>query len=198
MEYGVMCFRGYYPESPHKPNQDAFSVLTPDDLGEPDKALFGVFDGHGQFGDLCARYAATEIPKGYIDRLTGTHDDEQKIMMEMSTTSTETNINLHKSRTDDTLSGTTAVTAFLIDDVFYVANVGDSRAIIIQKNDVVASLSTDQTPYRRDERNRVRKTGCRVMNMDQLEGHEPIHDDWEMTLGEEVDEDGDPPRIWSP
>lgn len=62
---------------------------------------------------------------------------------------------------------------------------------------VPKALSTDQTPYRRDERARVRKCGARVLNMDQLEGLEAIHDDWDMNLGDEVDEGGDPPRIWS-
>jgi serine/threonine protein phosphatase PrpC len=62
---------------------------------------------------------------------------------------------------------------------------------------VAKALSTDQTPYRRDERARVRKAGARVLNMDQLEGLEAIHDDWDMNLGDEVDEGGDPPRIWS-
>ena len=78
---------------------------------------------------------------------------------------------------------------------------GDSRAIVGLKNGAggidVKPLSTDQTPYRRDERARVRKCGARVLNMDQLEGLEPIHDDWDMNLGDEVDEGGDPPRIWS-
>lgn len=81
-----------------------------------------------------------------------------------------------------------------------MSNVGDSRAIIAKeegKDLVPKALSTDQTPYRRDERARVRKAGARVLNMDQLEGIEPIHDDWDMTLGDEVDEGGDPPRIWS-
>lgn len=105
---------------------------------------------------------------------------------------------LHKSRTDDTLSGTTSICAMLVDEMFIVANVGDSRAIMVGQGNVITPLSTDQTPYRRDERNRVRKTGARVMNMDQLEGHEPIHDDWNIKLGEEIDDDGDPPRIWSP
>lgn len=49
---------------------------------------------------------------------------------------------------------------------------GDSRAIIIKDEGgqlVPKPLSTDQTPYRRDERARVRKCGARVLNMDQLE-----------------------------
>ena len=53
-----------------------------------------------------------------------------------------------------------------------MSNVGDSRAIIVKDEAgqlVAKPLSTDQTPYRRDERARVRKCGARVLNMDQLE-----------------------------
>lgn len=33
--------------------------------------------------------------------------------------------------------------------------------------------------------------------MDQIEGLEPVHENWdELNLGEEIDEGGDPPRVW--
>ena len=68
------------------------------------------------------------------------------------------------------------------------------------------ALSRDQTPYRRDERIRCRKAGARILSLDQIEGLEPVDeedeteegDGPEMILGEEIDEGGDPPRIWSP
>ncbi len=84
------------------------------------------------------------------------------------------------------------------------------------------ALSRDQTPHRRDERVRIRKTGARILSLDQIEGLEPIdkddaeHDEekWlvgarkggeksgevggEMILGEMLDEGGDPPRVWHP
>ena len=68
------------------------------------------------------------------------------------------------------------------------------------------ALSRDQTPYRRDERIRCRKAGARILSLDQIEGLEPVNeedeteegDGPEMILGEEIDEGGDPPRIWSP
>ena len=37
----------------------------------------------------------------------------------------------------------------LVDEVFFVANVGDSRAIMVGRGDSITPLSTDQTPYRR-------------------------------------------------
>ncbi len=100
-------------------------------------------------------------------------------------------------------------------DTIYVCNVGDSRAIVgsdsqssaqLFANSSVAPpklvakpLSADQTPYRKDERERVKKYGARVMSMDQIDKIEPMHENWgDLTLGESIDEGGDPPRVWSP
>jgi len=137
---------------------------------------------------------------------------------------------------DDSLSGTTSISAYIqgrrnrITD----SNVGDSRAIIGQRirrqsSDKIGRggsdagtvdtsdssthgslravpLSRDQTPYRKDERIRIRKTGARILSLDQIEGLEPVPDEDEddgddggdIILGEEIDEGGDPPRVWSP
>uniref|UniRef100_A0A7S3JNH7 cGMP-dependent protein kinase n=1 Tax=Aureoumbra lagunensis TaxID=44058 RepID=A0A7S3JNH7_9STRA len=35
------------------------------------------------------------------------------------------------------------------------------------------------------------------MTVDQVEGREPIHENWGTRLGEEIDEYGDPPRVWN-
>jgi len=84
----------------------------------------------------------------------------------------------------------------------FVSNVGDSRAIIVSKNPdgryVAVAMSSDQTPYRQDERERVKKCGARILSMDQIEGLEPIHENWgTLKVGDEIDEGGDPPRVWS-
>lgn len=104
---------------------------------------------------------------------------------------------------DDSLSGTTSISVLLRGRTMYISNVGDSRAIIVSKTDddrlVAKPLSSDQTPYRKDERERCKKYGARIMSMDQIEGMEPIHENWgDLNLGETIDEGGDPPRIWSP
>ncbi len=102
------------------------------------------------------------------------------------------------------LAGTTSVSCYMNAGKLYISNLGDSRAIIVSRGKngrgtVVKPLSKDQTPYRKDERDRVRKYGARIMSMDQLDGLEPIHDNWrELTLGEDLDEGGDPPRLWHP
>jgi serine/threonine protein phosphatase PrpC/CRP-like cAMP-binding protein len=135
---------------------------------------------------------------------------------------------------DDTLSGTTSITCYIHGDrnKVTVCNVGDSRAVLgkrMNRESYSASavgngdgkekyykalpLSRDQTPYRRDERKRIRKygAGARILSLDQIEGLEPIladidddeNDDAvygknDKELGKEIDEDGDPPRIWHP
>jgi serine/threonine protein phosphatase PrpC len=72
-----------------------------------------------------------------------------------------TNKAMHRSATvDDTLSGTTGIVVVVRGDVLYVANVGDSRAIVgLEAEDQLkfGALSNDQTPFRKDERERVKK-----------------------------------------
>jgi serine/threonine protein phosphatase PrpC len=82
-----------------------------------------------------------------------------------------------------------------------VCNVGDSRALLGRKVEngsiLPIPLTRDQTPYRRDERERVKKEGAEIKSIDQLKGREPMHDDWgDMVHGEIVNIKGDPPRVW--
>lgn len=58
----------------------------------------------------------------------------------------------------------------------FVANVGDSRAIVCAKQpgeeSTVRPLSVDQTPFRKDERTRIKQAGGHVLTIDQIEGLE--------------------------
>ena len=54
---------------------------------------------------------------------------------------------------------TTAITAFFSGTELIVANVGDSRAVLAERRGgriIAHALSSDQTPYRQDERQRIR------------------------------------------
>ena len=101
---------------------------------------------------------------------------------------------------DDMMSGTTAISVMFDGPTICVGNVGDSRAIVASIIDhsqpysyAVEPLSIDQTPFRRDERDRVKRCGARVLTMDQIEG---LRDPNDQDFGEEEDDDGDPPRVW--
>ena len=84
---------------------------------------------------------------------------------------------MHRSsKVDDSLSGTTSISVIFHGKKMTICNVGDSRAIVGQKtggrpDDPLRAmpLSRDQTPYRKDERQRVKKCGARILSLDQIE-----------------------------
>lgn len=63
-----------------------------------------------------------------------------------------TNAQLHRAAVDDSLSGTTACVALVRGPMLYVANVGDSRAVLALRGPggklAARDLSSDQTPFR--------------------------------------------------
>ncbi|CAA3022131.1 probable protein phosphatase 2C 35 isoform X1 [Olea europaea var. sylvestris] len=191
LEYSVLTQRGYYPETPGKENQDSYCIRT-NIQGNPDVHFFGVFDGHGQFGTECSNFVK--------DRLVNILSNDAVLLddpvMAYSAAFLAANDELHNSDIDDAMSGTTAITALVVGDELYVANVGDSRAVLAVKegNKVLAQdLSCDQTPFRADECQRVKLCGARVLSTDQVEG---LKDPGIQSWGDEETAGGDPPRLW--
>lgn len=253
LRYAYFSQKGYYPDDPHKANQDAYSVVERFGSGESNDAFFAVYDGHGRDGHLCAQFARDNMPRCLArhinkfkqqeaprhkqqlnrlvtksanpgDALSYIELSREQIQQAALRAHVECNLAMHKDPSlDDSLSGTTAISAYIHGrrNRITICNVGDSRAVLGKVTDTTAPgpgfgpgrgqtlkafpLSRDQTPYRRDERVRIRATGARILSLDQLEGLEPINDnddsaneDGDLELGEELDEGGDPPRVWSP
>ena len=46
----------------NKANQDSY-VICENILGNDSSHLFGIFDGHGEYGDYCSYFAASEVIK---------------------------------------------------------------------------------------------------------------------------------------
>jgi serine/threonine protein phosphatase PrpC len=203
MKYAYVSQRGYYPHALGKANQDSYTICE-SMLGDPNCHFFGIFDGHGEHGDHCSYYCAEKTPyflqqalmeKGGTNALNDIKTRDEIFHKSFDIT----NLSLHKSNIEDNLSGTTGITVLLKDSTLHVANVGDSRAIIAGQVDgylKYSALSSDQTPYRADERERLKKCGATIMTLDQLEGREPIHENWGAETGDTIDESGDPPRVW--
>jgi hypothetical protein len=138
--FGVICFRGYYPDSkstliplfvlkllvtyhcsnirtqqtaPYKANQDEYAVINPAKWGAADKAMFAVFDGHGHVGEKCARFTASNLPPAVI-AASEKFTSDALVKSTLSKTFIDVNKKLHvASDIDDTLSGTTAVVAMV-------------------------------------------------------------------------------------
>lgn len=193
--YAAASQRGYYPSQADKANQDSFAVHI--DMNGTGKHWFAVYDGHGPVGEKCSAFACENVAKEFSKQLKAGATKQQA----MSRAHVTTNRALAASPIDDQQSGTTAVTMYLDGRDLLVSNVGDSRVMLgtVDASGKLSAraLSTDQTPYRRDERERVKKYGARVMTADQIDGVEPIHENWDCNLGDEIDDGGDPPRIWA-
>ncbi len=202
LRYAYRTQRGYYPDDMSKNNQDAFKVIK-NLNGNNNLAYFGVFDGHGKVGDKCSYYVRDSIEQKLKMYIGASPITDPKFDEKFSKCYTSINQEMHKSNVcgfDDLQSGTTAVSVYMEGLKLKVSNIGDSRCIVaeMQPNGKLKAipLTQDQTPYRKDERERCKKRGARIMNMDQLDGLEPYHENWGLNLGEQCDEEGDPPRIW--
>jgi len=61
VQYAALTQRGYYPDNPHKENQDSYFIKDEKfGSGEGD-AFFAVFDGHGDTGHDCAIFAKQKL-----------------------------------------------------------------------------------------------------------------------------------------
>ncbi|XP_031094178.1 protein phosphatase 2C and cyclic nucleotide-binding/kinase domain-containing protein-like [Ipomoea triloba] len=191
LRYSFLSQRGYYPDALDKANQDSFCIHSPFGTS-PDDHFFGVFDGHGEFGAQCSQFVKNKVCENLLRNSTFDVDAAEACNAAFLTTNSQ----LHADILDDSMSGTTAITILVRGTTIYVANSGDSRAVIAEKkgNDIVAvDLSVDQTPFRPDELERVKICGARVLTLDQIEGlKNPDVQCWDTEEGD----DGDPPRLW--
>lgn len=165
LNYCYVSQRGYYPDALGKANQDSY-IVCESILGDRNCNLFGVFDGHGETGDKCSHFAAQHLCTNLAQELQekgglkAMDNGSAAVMEVLNAAHSKANYSLHNSSIDDALSGTTAITVLQKGDRLIVSNVGDSRAIIAQEIDgklVYSPLSNDQTPYRKDERERLKK-----------------------------------------
>ena len=166
LEYAFVSQTGYYPEQLNKPNQDKVAVHAPFTPPVPPAApppttntmcFFGVFDGHGTHGDSCAEFARDHVPINFASTDAYKHGDFERAFHD-SYVSTNADMHLQEryGKFTDMLSGTTAICGMVAGRTLYVANVGDSRAILCVRDESgklrAEPLSIDQTPFREDER----------------------------------------------
>nr|GMD79606.1 probable protein phosphatase 2C 35 [Ipomoea batatas] len=165
LEYSVLTQRGFYPDFPEKENQDSYCIRR-ELQGNPNIHFFGVFDGHGQFGTECSGFVKDRLVEILSNDVQLVEDPVRAYISAFSTANEE----LHSSNIDDSMSGTTAITALVIGDMLYVANVGQMSE-------------------------RVKLCGASVLTVDQVEGNkDPSIQAW----GDEETGGDDPPRLWVP
>lgn len=116
--------------------------------------FFGVYDGHG--GDRAAEFVANNL---HLNIAASTEDDYEDTIKDGVAT-TEKKL-LAKAQANDWIDGTCAIFALLENNNLYVANIGDSRAVL-SRNKQALALSEDQKPDRDDEKDRIEAAGGKI------------------------------------
>jgi len=131
----------------------------------PRCSFFGVYDGHG--GAACADFlrdqlhqlivkdaAFPENPKLAIERAFA---EAERLFLDFA----ENQSVAETGQVDR--SGSCAIVALIVGDMCYVANVGDSRAIMsVDGGEKVLLLSKDHKPESDEERARIEENGGRI------------------------------------
>jgi protein phosphatase PTC2/3 len=117
-------------------------------LGNKNYHFFAVFDGHG--GNQSAKYCAKHLYPNLLQELKKKSDPDC-----FNSAFKKTDLDLISKSIDD---GTTACTVLILEDSWkfriFCANVGDSRCILIQKNEV-HRMSHDHKPTEPKELQRI-------------------------------------------
>ena len=118
--------------------------------------FFAVCDGHGMFGQEISSYVKYSLPQ-----MLSQQDMENDAHVKLEKTFVKIHEEL-KNFSDCSRSGTTCCSVFFNGRYLICANVGDSRAIVINSSGRVTQLSTDHKPDLPQEKNRIIKNGGRV------------------------------------
>jgi len=120
------------------------------------KLFFGIFDGHS--GVRCANFMAKELPDKLLQH------PEFKTNPSLALHEVFLDLDkqwLSKAAEGDIKDGSTAVVAVLRGEQLYVANLGDSRAVICEAG-LAMPLSVDHKPENLLEKNRIERNGGAV------------------------------------
>jgi len=170
--------KGVVPYNRNKVNQDRGVVkfALRDDV---DMSLFGVMDGHGEFGHFVAAFVQEKLPQNIVAQ----EDLKTKTPKAITSAVKRTCEQLATTSINVAFSGTTAVFGVRVEDKLYVANIGDSRCVLCRYTDgdhfQAIPLSFDQKPENPKEKARILKAGGRVEPLPGPPG-----------------EDCGPPRVW--
>ncbi|XP_036412746.1 protein phosphatase, Mg2+/Mn2+ dependent, 1Lb isoform X1 [Colossoma macropomum] len=141
--------------------EDRFEVLT-DLLNKTHPSIFGIFDGHG--GEAAAEYAKTHLPEVLKQQLQMYEKEKENSLLSYQSILEQQILNVDKQMLDKLSAsydeaGTTCLVALLSDKELTVANVGDSRGVLCDKDGNAIPLSHDHKPYQLKERKRIKRAG---------------------------------------
>ena len=138
-------------------NEDRVTIMPKVTLNETKEnfSYFGLFDGHA--GSGCADFLAENLHRFIFRQLTATGDVKEGLKASFAQAET-TFLNNCLQKTGDK-SGSCAISALVSDQYLYLANVGDSRAIIGTSKGKVLQVSEDHKLSMENEKSRIEKAG---------------------------------------
>jgi len=155
---GVQYAVSYWTEKGGRPYQeDRHQQLK--GRGADDSSLYAVFDGHG--GSRAAQYCKDHLLDYALND--PCFLDHPGVALRKAFIRTDAEFSA-LARQPVLSDGTTAVTAVIHNGRIYVANAGDSRAIIVQKGGRTRHMSVDHKPNREDEEERIKKLGGKIIH----------------------------------
>ena len=170
---------------PHQGRQFNLETTNEDENEDGDTfiQLLGVFDGHGELGEITAQYASTEIPRLLVEKLANIDwwNDTKAVSDAIEATFVE----VDQTEPTHGAGGTTASMVLQIGPKIYVANAGDSRSIIavlVEEEVQVVYASREDKPDLPQERQRIMAMGGYV--------HVPPNDEGDVPRAFRIDENG--------
>ena len=160
---GCKTMGGFEPVpggSTAKINQDRGVAIWPF-LDDESCGLFGVYDGHGRAGEKVSEFVLQNLPAELVQR-------KEQMIADPSTALTEAYVKVDEElakAVDASVSGTTAVTCLIKEDHLWLANSGDSRAVLLRKfagGLKAIDLTIDHKPDSPGEMQRILRMGGHV------------------------------------
>jgi len=128
---------------------------------QPNYAFFAIYDGHG--GTAAAEFAQDHLHSNIRNYPRFRFDPETALREGIQKTETDFNRKVVEENMDG-LTGTTICVALIVGNILYVANVGDSAAIVCRSFDQIIQLTNSHTPKNPIERQRIEKVGGVIKN----------------------------------
>ncbi|KAK1168696.1 integrin-linked kinase-associated serine/threonine phosphatase 2C isoform X2 [Acipenser oxyrinchus oxyrinchus] len=137
-------------------------------------SYFAVFDGHG--GARASRFAAqnlhlnlaSKFPKGCMASATNMEKMVKKSLLDSFKQTDDDFLKHASSQKPAWKDGSTATCVLVVDDVLFIANLGDSRAVLCRaagedsKKMSTLALSKEHNPTQYEERMRIQRAGGTV------------------------------------
>ena len=164
--------KGFCPTALDKPNQDAFFAKV-NFMGRNNYHVFCVCDGHGVNGHLVSQFVVKNLQMHLSKKILaweaanqGGDSPKQLPLEEIIFAAVDHCVkDLHATGVDIMFSGTTCNCCIIKDDLLYVTNIGDSRAILgFEEGNRITSkaLSYDHKPEFDSEKIRIVKNNGRI------------------------------------